>query len=346
MVLQELRSLQFHDKSPLLNILFQPTNSFPLQTNSVSWPSKYQADKYLPPDDAFSRLFVRSSPSHLQNPYAIDSFFRRFENPYEQHQLQRAEPLNNFIGSQPFYQNSNVYHHRYVVPQVPFFSSNVPLSSNFPPLPYVSPSLRGYKSETTTPPGDIDVRMSTMPDEFPRLPQPTQTQIDQPDNGLLNRALVTGSERDVEETTKSAKVEQRNFEEEIPESPVEYKENESTTTEIVNVEIQQENNDSEKVSNDNVLKNVTVSSEIEEMPTQTTATSTPVEKIVTMSAQSDENLIDSTENATTMMESSTTELSATDEMTTTMATLDDQLELTTTTMNSVEETMTTTEQSS
>lgn len=196
------------------------------------------------------------------------------------------------------------------------------------------------------PPGDIDVRMSKMPEEFPQLPQPTQTQIDQPDNGLLSRSAAAGSERDAEETTESARIEQKNLEE-ISESHVKYQENEATTTKIVNGGNEQENNDDEKLNVDNLLKNVSVALQIEEISTQASATSTPVEKTVTLPAQSDENLIDSTtEDTTPMMESSTTTESSSDEVTMIMTTPNDELELTTMTMNSIDEMMTTTEKSS
>lgn len=331
-VLQELRSLQYHDKSPL--VILHPLN-VPLQTNSVSWPSKYQADKYLPPDEPFSRLFVRSSqPAHHMPTSPLDAFFRRFELPIE----------NNFIGNQPFYQNSNLYHHRYTAPHAPLFSSNVPLSANFPPLPYVSPSLRGYKSETTTPPGDIDVRMSALPDEFapppPPPPSPTQTQIDQPDNGLLNRAAtVTGSERDdVEEITESARIEQRNFEE-SSESPVKYEE---ATTEIVNGENQQENNDGEELNVDNgaqLRTNVSAKLDADEFPTEApTMTTTSAPAVTLLPAQSDENLIDSSESSTIMTTTETSE-------TTTNALLLDET-TTTMTVNTDDEMMTTTVKSS
>lgn len=297
-VLQELRQLQFHDKSPLMNVLFHPMN-VPFETNSIAWPSKYQAQTYLPPGEALSRLFIRSSP--YVNPF--DSFSRRYEISYGNNQNQdfryvpQSHVFNNFVGNhqQPYHSNFFNNQHRYVIPQIPYFSSNVPLSQNFPPLPYVSPSLRGYKSET---PGDIDVRMSNVSDDVSQLPE-----VVQHDSGLLNRA---GSEMNVEITTQMSEIEQRNLEE---------------STEM---------NKEEILADDNAPRNITASLIKEE---NTTILPTIVERTT---VQSEENLIDATK--TTATEENSSE-SSTDATTTTMNSDDElttitELPETTTDMNS------------
>jgi hypothetical protein len=319
-ILQELRSLQFHDKSPLMNVLFHPIN-VPFETNSIAWPSKYQAKTYLPPGEALSRLYIRSSP--YVNPF--DSFSRRYEISYgnNQHENlryivpQQSHILSNFNQFHHQFQPNNQFYpnqHRYVIPQIPFFSSNVPISKNFPPLPYVSPSLRGYKSET---PGDIDVRMSNISDDISQKPEKNIQQDNS--SGLLNRA---GNELDVEITTQQPEIEQRNLEE----LEVDVTNTNNNQQQGEGERENSENSEEEKLDDEKAPKNVSEAIINEE----NTTTISTVERTTT--EQSDENMIDIITTTTTTEENITNTSQSSDETTTmnTMNSLVDE-EMTTTT---------------